>query len=186
MTLDDLANNVLLDVPDCPLMTIRQEVARSARDFCTKADAWVERGKLCVVMVSALDGKVTPPLYGEPIRLVGLTVGGRRTVQGEGWLQVDAYSVEFDREPAQNTFEGDLAMRPHPGKLPIEEVVDRWSEAFEDGARARLLLMPQPWRDPAMAEFYRLRYEAAISEAKTNSRFGHGRGKTRVQPRRFN
>jgi len=185
MNLEDLVNNVILDVPDCPLMTIRQEIMRSSRKFCTDADAWVERDKVCVAMVTTKTGAITPPSYGEPIRLNSLTLDGDKVRQGRVWKQVDPGTVEFTHTPSETILKGDLVMRPHPNKMPPEEIIERWSEAFEDGARGRLLLMPQPWRDSAMAEFYLRRREEACSEAKQASRLGHGQGRTRVTQRRF-
>ena len=39
MTLDELVNQVILDVPEAPIMTIRDQIKRMARELCQEADA---------------------------------------------------------------------------------------------------------------------------------------------------
>lgn len=185
MDIEDLVDTVMLDVPDCPLMTIRQAILWAARDFCTQADAWVEKDKHVVAMINPLEGQVISPSYGEPLRLVKLKIDERDTIQGSWWHQPTPETVTFSREIEDHILIGDLAMRPHRGKMPIEEVVTRWGEAFENGARYRLLIMPQAWRDPDMAQHYRSLFNNAVSEAKSAARLGHARGHNRVKPRRF-
>lgn len=185
MDIEDLVDKVMLDVPDCPLMTIRQAVLWAARDFCTRADAWVERDKHVVAMINPLEGQVISPTFGEPVRLVSLKIGDKDTTQDGLWQQPTPTTVKFTREIEDQILIGALAMRPHRDKAPPEEVIIRWGEAFEDGARYRLLIMPQPWRDPDMAQHYRTQFSQAVSEAKAASRLGHARGHNRVKPRRF-
>lgn len=185
MDIEDLVERVMLDVPDCPLMTIRQAIYWAARDFCSRADAWVEKDKHVVAMINPLEGQVISPSYGEPIRLVSLKISDRDTVQDGLWTQPTPTTVVFKQQVEDQILLGSLAMRPHRDKLPPEEVVARWGEAFEDGARYRLLIMPQAWRNPDMAQHYQTLYSQAVSEAKQASRLGHARGHNRVKPRRF-
>lgn len=185
MDINSLVDKVILDVPDCPIMTIRDQIRWAARDLCTRADVWVERDQPVVAMISALEGEVMPTTYAEPLRLVSLKIGERVTVQGPEWTQTSPTTVSFSREIKDSMLYGDLAVRPLRDKMPPDAILDRWGEAIEDGARYRLLLMPQPWRNAEMAQYYMRRYEDSVSEAKSSSRLGHARGHNRVKSRRF-
>ena len=185
MSTEALVDNVVVDVPDCPLITIRLAVAWAARDFCARSDAWLERDKHVVAMTHPKQGQVIVPSYGEAMRLTRLVIDGRDTVQGPEWHQPSPETVTFTREIESQLLIGDLAMRPHRDKMPPEEIIARWGEAFEHGARFRLLTMPQAWRDLEMAKYYQAQYSALISEAKASARLGHARGHQRVKARRF-
>jgi len=71
MTIDDLVNQVAIDVPDAPLMTVREQIKRMARELCQEADAWVIEG---IVVVAAKSGyaQVLTPENGEVLRISAL------------------------------------------------------------------------------------------------------------------
>lgn len=184
MTLNELVNQVVPDVPEAPLLIIRETLARMARELCTEADAWVQRGEPVVVAANT-DYPQVVASQGEPLRIVSLTLHGRERVQGDGFQQPAPTVIEFDRRPETSLLYGQLACRPAPGDMPPEVVVSRWGEVIADGARWRLLLLPQPWRNAELASYYQQRFLAGVANARQHSRLGHARGGARVKMRRF-
>ncbi|WP_280568259.1 hypothetical protein [Chromohalobacter sp. 296-RDG] len=184
MTLSDLTNQVVQDIPEAPLLSIREMLARMARELCTEADAWVQSGEPVVVAANT-DYPQVVASQGEPLRIVSLTLDGRERVQGDGFLQPAPSVIEFDRKPTESLLYGRLACRPIYGDMPPDEVVSRWGEVIANGARWRLLLLPQPWRDPELATYYQKRFLAGAADARQHSRLGHARGGARVKARRF-
>ena len=54
-------------------------------------------------------------------------------------------------------------------QLPAE-LMPKWSKAFQDGALAYLLMLPdQPWTDPLLATGYEAKFRAAKSNAKADA-----------------
>ncbi|MES3674437.1 hypothetical protein QC589_00620 [Halomonas elongata] len=184
MTLDDLVHQVVQDVPEAPLMTIRDAITRMARELCTEADVWVQEGEPVVVAANTANPQIVAS-SGEPLRIVSLKIDGRECVQGQGFDQPTPTSIELYQRPKASMLYGRLACRPAMGDMPPAEVVDRWDMAIANGARWRLLMLPQPWRNPELANYYHQQYLADVAMARQNSRLGHARGGARVKARRF-
>lgn len=182
--MNDLVTKVVQDVPEAPLLTIRETLARMARELCTEADAWVQSGEPVVVAANT-DYPQVVASQGEPLRIITLILNGRERVQGDGFWQPAPTLIEFDRQPGDSLLYGRIACRPAPGDMPPPEVVSRWGEVIADGARWRLLLLPQPWHNPELAAYYQQRFLAGITDARQLSRLGHARGGARVKARRF-
>ncbi|GEK46553.1 hypothetical protein HPA02_08360 [Bisbaumannia pacifica] len=184
MTLDELMADVALEVPDAPRASIRDMIRWAARELCTEADAWVtEEGPVIYGADSDYPAIVAPA--GEPLRIVSLTLGGREVGQGDQFEQRSPTDIHFYRQPGESVVNGRLACRPRPGEMPPDAVTSRWASAIGDGARWRLLLLPQPWRNPELASYYQQRFLAGIADARQHSRLGHARGGARVMMRRF-
>lgn len=184
MTLDDLVADVALEVPDAPRASIRDMIAWAARELCTEADAWVTDEEPIIYGADTDFPMIVAP-RGEPLRIVSLTLGGREVVQGSEFEQRGPGEVHFHRRLDTPVVHGRLACRPKVGEMPPDEVTGRWSSAIADGARWRLLLLPQPWRNPELAAYYQQRFLAGITDARQHSRLGHARGGARVKARRF-
>lgn len=184
MTQDDIVNQVVQDVPEAPLMTIREAVTRMARELCTDADVWVQSDEP-VVFGANTDSPAVQAAQGEPIRIVSLSIGGRDRLQGDGFFQPTPGTIDLDERHATSTISGQLACRPKKGEMPPPGVVSRWADVIADGARWRLLMLPQPWRDLEAAAYYQQRYLQGTSDAKQASRLGHARGGAKVKARRF-
>lgn len=55
------------------------------------------------------------------------------------------------------------ALRPtRTADVLDDEAADRFDEALLNGARWKILLMPQPWRDVSMAEYYRKLFQDSL------------------------
>lgn len=184
MTLDDMADDVALEVPGAPLASIRDMLLWAARELCTEADAWVS-DEQPIIYGADSDHPVVVPPAGEPLRIVYLVLEGKKCTQGHAYQQHSPSDIEFHRKPSSSTVSGRIACRPSPGKAPPSEVLGRWSTAICNGARWRLLLLPQAWANPELAEYYHRRFMAGITDARQASRLGHGLGGNRVKARPF-
>jgi len=182
--MQQLIQQVVQDVPEAPLLTIREMLNRMARELCTEADAWVQRNQPVVVAANTSYPQIMAS-QGEPLRIISLVINGRECIQGDGFHQITPTEVAFDRRPSEPLLYGALACRPEMGQAAPDEVLARWGEVIADGTRWRLLLLPQPWRDTELASYYQQRYLAGIADAKQHSRLGHARGGARVAMRRF-
>jgi hypothetical protein len=182
--MQQLIQQVVQDVPEAPLLTIREMLNRMARELCTEADAWVQRNQPVVVAANTSYPQIMAS-QGEPLRIISLVIDGRECVQGEGFRQLTPTEVSFDRQPSESLLYGALACRPEIGDSVPDEVLNRWGDVIADGARWRILLLPQPWRDAELASYYQQRYLAGVADARQHSRLGHARGGARVNMRRF-
>ena len=65
-------------------------------------------------------------------------------------------------------------------------ILQRYQEAIEMGAKARCMITPKTtWSDPAMSEYWRVRFEDAVGEATIKMLHERNSGSIRVQPRAF-
>jgi len=182
MTLDELVEQVALDIPGVPRLSIADQIKRAARELCTDADAWVRNGYAVAGATTDYPQIITND--SEPLRILELKDGNRLIPSGQ-YRQTSATTIEFSRTPDNDLLMGKVACRPPPGDEPPAELLSRWGEQIADGARWRLLLMPQPWRDPQLAAYYEQSFRAAKTDAKRLSRLGHNQARNRVRPRHF-
>ncbi|MGK0546341.1 hypothetical protein ACSEE7_12640 [Halomonas cupida] len=183
MRTDDLIDEILMDIP-APRATIREAISRSARRLCTEADVWVQRREPVVVAANT-DYPQIAAADGEPLRIRYLTIDGRKTRAGEGWDQPEASLIVFQQKPKQSLIFGELACRPEHDDMPPDDVVDRWAEVIEHGARYRLLMMHQAWANPNLAAHHDQRFMSGVFSARQYVNHGHARGTARVKARRF-
>jgi hypothetical protein len=184
MTLDELVNQVILDVPEAPIMTIREQIKRMARELCQEADAWVVEG---IVVVAAKSGypQVLTPENGEVLRISALKDTDRPLKANFDFEQKRPDQITMLRDTKSDTLTGRLACRPAVGADLPDALLNDHADAIADGARWRLLLMPQPWRNPEMATYYQTQYRSGTTDAKRLASFGHARGGVRVKARQF-
>lgn len=185
MTLDDLVDDVALEVPDAPLATIRDMLRWAARELCTEADVWVTTGEPVVVAADTPYAELEAPSDGEPLRIVSLLAEGRPMKAGVDYVQTGPRRIEFRQTPETKLLYGELACRPVMGAMIPDELLSRWAEALGNGARYRLLRLPQPWQNMQLAEYYRGQFLADQATAKGLSRLGHHSGSARVAMWRF-
>lgn len=185
MTLQELVESLIIEVPGCPLPTIRDMLRWAQRELCTEADVWIFSDGPVVVGANTPNAEVEVPSGAETLRIINLVEGGKLLKAGIDYRQTGSNGVEFLRKPASNILLGTIACRPAHGQDMPDELISRWSEALMNGARYRLLLLPQPWRDPALSEFYRLKFLDVQSDARQLARDGHQSGSIRVRTPRF-
>lgn len=183
MTLDDLIDRIALDAPDVPRATLSEQIMHAARELCTEADAWVRRGIVVVAAKSGYPQIVTGD--GEPLRIIELKDNGRQLVAGRDYEQTAPTTITLLRDTTKDTLTGAVAMRPALDKpLPVALVRD-WYQVLHDGVLARLLMMPQPWRNADLALYHKREFQAGITHAKSKALHGHARGGARVKMRPF-
>ena len=184
MTFDDLVNQVAIDVPDAPLMTVREQLKRMARELCQEADAWTVDG---IVVVAAKSGypQILTPEDGETLRISRLKDGDRTLSAHADYEQPTASKIVMLRKPKKDTLTGRLACRPSVGADIPDMLLHDWADTIADGARWRLLMMPQSWQNPELASYYQAQFRAGTTDAKRLASLGHARGGSRVKARRF-
>ncbi|WP_110665199.1 hypothetical protein [Salinicola halophilus] len=180
MTIADLVDDIVLDVPEAPLMTIREAARWAQREFCDGTNAWRDDAK---VVVTGRTGELAAKAGAEPVRVLAVRDGGATLRAGRDYRQGDALSVTFGRDPDAPI--ATVALRPARGHDMPPQLLAHWREALIAGAKYRLLRMPQPWREMELAEQQRRRFAALIADALKTTSLGAERGTARVRPPRF-
>lgn len=184
MTQDDLIDQIQLDIPDAPRASVAEQIKRMARELCDEADVWVHTG---IVVVAAKTGypQLLVPSDGEALRILELKDGDRPLSPGCDFNQPSQSRITLMGTPKNDDLTGRLACRPTLTVEVPDILLTEWGDTIGDGARWRLLMMPQPWKDPGLASYYRTEFFAGVSRAKQKATTGHARGGRRVRPRQF-
>lgn len=185
MTINDLVDGLAVELPGCPLATIRDMLRWAQRELCAEGNAWISRDGPVVVAANTGHAEIEAPAGAEALRIVSLFDGARRLVPCVDYRQLGPSAVALTRPADQSTLRGELACRPLPGADMPSELIARWGEALSDGARYKLLALPQPWRDMAAAEFHRRRFIKAQTDARMLAHDGMQCGSVRMRVRRF-
>jgi len=185
MRLDDMVDALVLEVPGCPRPLIRDMLRWAQRELCTEGNAWIFNDGPVVVGANTPYAEVEVPSGAEALRLIDLRLPSGQTLKpGYDYLQTGSNGVEFLRgRPDSITLLGSMACRPAHGQDMPAELLARWSGALMEGARYRLLLLPQPWQNPQLAELYRRQFLVAQSDARQLARQGYQSGTYRAHPR---
>ena len=185
MRLDDMVDALMLEVPGCPRPLIRDMLRWAQRELCAEGNAWIFNDGPVVVGANTPHAEVEVPSGAEALRLIDLRLpSGQALKPGYDYRQTGGNGVEFLRgRPDSITLLGSLACRPANGQDMPAELLARWSGALMDGARYRLLLLPQSWQNPQLAELYRRQFLAAQSDARQLAREGYQSGTYRAHPR---
>ncbi|SEJ46749.1 hypothetical protein SAMN05216201_10989 [Pseudomonas linyingensis] len=185
MNTQELAESLSPELPGCPLATIRDMLRWAQRELCAEGNVWIVRDGPVVVAANTPYAEVEAPAGAEALRIIRLLLDGRPLRPGVDYRQHDT-GVEFlCGMPDSSTLLGAIACRPAYGQDMPAELIARWEEALLDGARYRLLRLPQPWRDPELAEFHRRRFLDAQSDARQMAVDGMQHGSIRMRTRRF-
>lgn len=185
MTLEDLTHATLVDAPEAPIMTVRDMLRWAMRELAREGNAWVVDGEVATVSVDGETADLIAPADAEPVRLLTLKLDGRDMPPGGRYRQ-DAPSTATLTPPVDaDALEGRLAVQPVVGTSLPEAIITTHAETLRHGALWRLLMMPQPWRDPETAMFHRRHWQAGITTAKQLASYGHQVGGPRMRMRRF-
>lgn len=179
----ELVDRIAVEIPEAPLVTLREALRWSARQFCTEADAWIVSDEPVVVAANMRFPEIEAPAGAEPLRIIELLDGDRRLAPGRDYYQHGPTRIEFLSTPAGSILYGTLAVRPSSANWPPDEVLSRWAEGICHGALYRLLMMPQPWHNTTLAQYYRREMAAAQAEARQSRALGHQSGGARVRMR---
>lgn len=183
MTIDDLVGDVIQSVPEAPMLSIRDALRWAQRELCKDGNAWVVSDGPVVVAANTPYAEIEAPPGARPVRVLSLSRGDHPLEPGADYTQASPSSVELKIKPKQSTLSGRLAVRPD--KDMPEALLAEHSETLCHGAKYRLLTLPQPWRDPDMAEFHHRHWRAGINDAYRLSMYGHHVGGAKAKLRRF-
>lgn len=186
MNINELTDSLVIEVPGCPLPTIRDMIRWAQRELCTQASIWIEKDGPVVTGANTPFAEVDEPSGAEALRIVRLFDSGRELMPGKDYIQRGNNGVEFlGFKPSGITLLGEIACRPAYGRDMPSELLSRWAEALLDGARSRLLIMPQPWQNPELSEHYRRKFIDAQSYARSLAASGYQTGSVRMKAPRF-
>lgn len=178
MTLDDLVQSTMMDAPEAPIMTVRDMLRWAMRMLCEEGNAWVEEG---VIATATGDTAIAAsPSGADSVRVLSFSSPARL-----GFCQTSPTSIKLDRDPGVTSLEGRLVVRPTETSPMPEELVGEHADTLRHGALWRLLMLPQPWRDPDTAMLHHRYWVAGVNDAKRLSWYGRQAGGSRVTPRRF-
>ena len=170
-----LVERLVLWTPGLSDVEARAALSECAREFCSRTNCWT---------VPARFGPCLPtgayPVANVPAGAVVLRVreprGSFERRSELGWgglpgprpfylpgLSLPVPPYLFGRGPAPV-----LALAPEIGGEDVApEIVERWGDAFVEGARAHLCTMTgRAWSDPQAAALHGRKYDAAVSEAR--------------------
>lgn len=187
-SLDDLLAYVVANVPNCPLVLVRQAVVETARDLCTFSRCW--RHELDPISIRAdrtdydLDGwprqsdvagvfLVELRDYTQDDALLGTLLPGEQyTLVNRNVLRLLS-KPEADQVKALRVT---VWLQPTPDATTIDERVylDHYHRLTK-GALARLHLMPaKTWSNPQLGLMERVEYEQERGFARIESDRGSG------------
>lgn len=185
MTLEDLTHATLVDAPGAPIMTVRDMLRWAMRELCAQGNAWIVDGEVATAAPDGETADLVAPADAEPVRLLTLKLDGRDIPPGGRYRQDAPGTITLTPSIDASALEGRLAVQPIAGASLPEMLITTHAETLRHGALWRLLMMPQPWRDPETAMFHRQHWQAGITTAKQLASYGHHVGGGRVRARRF-
>jgi hypothetical protein len=185
ITTAEMAETLSIELPSCPLATIRDMIRWAQRELCSEGNAWISRGEPVVAAADTDYAELEIPVGAEAIRIISLNSDGRVLRPGIDYTQTGPNSIVFLSRPTSAMVYGELACRPSAGLDMPPEILTRWSEALMDGARYRLFMLPQSWREPNLAEFFRRKFMDSQADCRSISRSGYQAGSVKMQFPRF-
>lgn len=181
MTINDLVDLLQPEFPGCPRSTLRDYLRVAQRKFCAEGNAWIVDDGPAVVGANTRFAEVNAPDGAEVVRIFTLRdAEGRDLVEGFDYTQDAEGRVAFARTPAGNTVPGKVVCKPAVGRDMPDALLSRWEEALKDGARGKLLMLPQPWRDPNLAAHHLALFATAQADARQQARVGFQAGSVRM------
>ena len=169
MKLNDLVQSLIIEVPGCPMPTIRDMLRWAQRELCSEGNVWIVNDGPAVVAANTSYAEVEAPQGAE-------VFASHAAIPG--WSRAQAWSLSLGRpvlallsfwahHRKASVLTGSVSCRPAYGEDMPDALVSRWSETIMDGARYRLLNLPQPWQNAERAEFHRRLFLDAQSNART-------------------
>lgn len=176
--MDRLVQAVVQDVPEAPLMTVRDMLAWAEVRLCDDGNAWI------VDDAEITDtGTIAVPA-GEPIRVLEVLRNGRVMTPGIDYEQVSPSVVDVFSASATDVVTARVAVKPTDTDPFPEALKEQHFEVLRHGAVFRLLMLPQPWRNVEQAMYHEKHFKAGVNDAYRFSIYGQHRN-ARVKQRRF-
>lgn len=191
--LSDMLSRVTPECPQCPYPQQEQALLDTIRDFCqaTRLHTYEAENETVMALVSDYDIEL-PDTTVEAIAIEYMSLDGTEVkARDTAWLdkmipdwrkrsaddfryftQLTKYSFTFPCVPITNQTVGGLYYRvqikPKQDATSVDgDLADEWIEAFSDGAKAKLLAVPdKPWTQLKRAEHLDHLYRSARGRAK--------------------
>lgn len=174
-----LMQTVVQDVPEAPLMTVRDALRWAEFRLCQDGNAWI----VDEVPVTG-EGAIIAPDDTYVVRALTVYRNGREMTPSTEYEQTSPGAVTIHRQNNTDTFTARVAVKPTADGAMPEALRDQHLEALRHGATFRLLMLPQPWRNVEQAAYHETRFTAGINDAYRLSVYGQQQG-ARVKPRGF-
>ncbi|ASK18859.1 hypothetical protein [Halomonas sp. N3-2A] len=174
----DLLQAVVQDVPEAPLMSVRDAIRWSEFRLCQDGNAWIVDAPV------TSEGAIMAPVDTTCVRALAVYRNGRAMMPGADYGQPAPDVVTIHRQRNADTYTARIAVKPTSDNALPAELRDQYFETLRHGATHRLLLLPQPWRNVEQAAYHETHFTAGINDAYRLSVYGQQQG-ARVQPRRF-
>lgn len=201
----DLIPDVIADLPGVPDPVAESAIRRAAIDLCANAGVWRHKPAPIAVVAGTASYAIPTPSGSRVESILEASVGGRPlalpgdSVSTAGIAGLLGAPVAASLDP----FNGGVLIAPVPASdLSLDLIVtlvpsvaaaeipdllaNRYADTLAHGARARLMMMlRQPWSDPAMAQAEAAMFSDGVSEAHIAMLRGSSLGTLRVRPRAF-
>ncbi|MGP8291753.1 hypothetical protein ACT3OH_15925 [Vreelandella zhanjiangensis] len=169
---------VVQDVPEAPLMSVRDALRWAEFRLCQDGNAWIVHTPV------THEGAVMAPDGTHCVRVLTLYRNDRMMTPGVDYEQTSPEMVVIHRQSDTGALTARIAVKPATeGALPVE-LRNQHFETLRHGATHRLLLLPQPWRNVEQAAYHETHFKAGINDAYRLSVYGQQQG-AHVKPRRF-
>lgn len=186
MNISQLTDSLIIELPECPTPTIKDMLRWAQRELCREGSVWIVSDGPVVVAANTCFAEIEVPAGSEALRIISIMNNGRNMVPGKDYIQSGSNGIQFvGVQPEKSTLAGEVACMPAYGQDMPGVLISRWSEVLLDGARSRLLLLPQPWQDKQLSEHYRRKFQDAQSSARSLASSGHQYGSVRMHVRGF-
>lgn len=180
----DQAEDLLIDVPECPELKIQDALKRAWQDFCVETGVWELQLDPIYTAEDVFKYELWPP-DGTRIELI-YWLRDRKNGKPETfhYRQPNKITLVRDKEKGERHIDVLVTLKPDRSDgtgIPVY-LVDNYGDTVESGALWRLYRQPaQPWSNPELADYHRNIYRAGVVGARVNHYRGHFGGKRRVR-----
>ncbi len=191
MQLKTLANNVIAETPGIPTPIAVSVLREAINIFCAKSTVWREEASY-----SFLDGLYTiaPPVGTRIVTVISPIDVDGESVQGYGReyqavrtgyksrffvMQSDNSFILYSRLNAviedEKEIVAHIALKLNRIATEIDDVIgERWYDEIASGAKWLAMFMPnQPWSNPELAGYYKMKFDEGIKAAKAYIESGY-------------
>lgn len=182
------AEDLLIDVPECPELKIQDALKRAWQDFCVETGVWQMKLDPIYTAEDVYNYEIWPP-DGTRVHLI-MWIRDRKTDHPERFSFRPPNKVELIRGDEKGERHLDLLVSLKPDRKEGEGVpvflVDSHGDAVESGALWRLYRVPgQPWTNPELADYHRKVYRAGVVGARVDHQRGYYGGVRTVRRRQW-
>jgi len=211
MTLDDLMQYLLPELPGCPDPTVRLAILRAAREFCNETLAWTETQDPVLAVDGTSTYDVDLPSGSSLVMVRDVFVGNRRLTpvtvaslqtQLPAWQTAQASEPSFyrmtDDRTGINVYPIPLnansvylviraAYAPKPSATTLPDILGGiYLDAITSGVKANLMAMPNTnWTNPGLSAYYQGIFKSGKQTAKEDQFHEGVQGPVFVTPRPF-